>query len=90
MKGLIRGGPGVGMGSAPTRPQPLRLERLKEVAGLSWREFAEKLGVTQRGMLKWRRGGRPSGANVLAIMELASGVPGGYRLMLNGDDGAEG
>ena len=64
-----------------------RLERLKEMAGLWWREFAELLGVTQRGMLKWRREGRPSGASFWAIMELARDVPGGYELMLCGDDG---
>ena len=64
-----------------------RLEGLKELAGLSWLEMAELLGVTDRGALKWRRGGRPSAANLLAIMELAWGVPGGYELMLYGDDG---
>ena len=69
---------------------PQRLERLKEMAGLSWREFAELIGVTDRGALKWRRGGRPSGANCLAILELARDVPGGYDLMMHGDDGAEG
>ena len=76
------------------RPQPFpddfgeRLERLKEMVGVSWREFAEKLGVSQRGMLKWRRGGPPSGAYIWAILELARDVPGGYRLMLYGDAGA--
>ena len=64
-----------------------RLEGLKELAGLSWLEMAELLAVTDRGALKWRRGGRPSAANLLAIMELARGVPGGYELMLYGDDG---
>ena len=77
------------------RPQPLpedfgeRLEPLKEMTGLSWQEFAELLGVTQRGLLKWRRGGPPSGAYLWAILELASGVPGGFELMRYGDDGAE-
>ena len=37
-------------------------ERLEELSGLSWRKFAELLGVTQRGLLKWRRGGPPSGS----------------------------
>ena len=65
------------------------LEGLKKLAGLSWLEMAELLGVTDRGALKWRRGGRPSAANLLAIMELARGVPGGHELMLYGDAGAE-
>ena len=74
---------------------PQRLERLKEMAGVSWRELAGLLGVTDRGVLLWRRGARrPSGANFWAIMELSRDVPGGYDLMLHGDagpdDGAEG
>ena len=39
--------------------------------------------------MKWRRGGPPSGAYLWAILELASGVPGGFELMLYGRDGAE-
>ena len=30
----------------------------------------------------------PSAANLMAIMELARDIPGGYELMLHGDDGA--
>ena len=69
------------------RPPPFpedfgeRLEGLKEMVGVSWGEFAERVGVTERGMLKWRRGGPPSGAYFWAIIELARGVPGGYDLM---------
>ena len=66
-----------------------RLERLKEMTGLSWGEFAKLLGVTQRGLLKWRRGGPPSGAYLWAILDLARGVPGGFELILYGGDGAE-
>ena len=61
-------------------------ERLKELSGLSWGEFAELLGVTQRGLLKWRRGRPPSGAYFWAIMELAREVPGGFELMIYGGD----
>ena len=50
--------------------------------------FAEFLGVTQRGLLKWRRGGPPSGAYFWAIIELAREVPGGYETIMYGDDGA--
>ena len=44
------------------RPPPFpedfgeRLEGLKELSGLSWGEFAERLSVTQRGLAKWRKG----------------------------------
>ena len=77
------------------RPPPFpedfgeRLEGLKDLSGLSWGEFAERLGVTQRGMLKWRRGGPPSGAYLWAIIELARELPSGYDLMMYGDDGTE-
>ena len=77
------------------RPPPFpddfgeRLEGLKEMVGVSWGEFAELLGVTQRGMLKWRRGGPPSGAYFWAIVELARDVPGGIELILDGDADTE-
>ncbi len=75
----------------PTWPENFggRLERLKEISGLSWGQMAEHLGVTERGALKWRRGGRPSAANLLAILELARAVPDGYDLLFHGDDAAE-
>ena len=31
---------------------PQRLERLKEMAGISWKRMAEFIGVTDRGALK--------------------------------------
>ncbi len=77
------------------RPPPFpedfgeRLEGLKEMVGVSWGEFAERVGVTERGMLKWRRGGPPSGAYLWSIIELARELPGGYDLMMYGDDGTE-
>ena len=76
------------------RPPPFpedfgeRLERLKELSGLSWGEFAERLSVTQRGLAKWRNGGTPSGAYFWAILKLARDIPGGFDLMTDGDDGA--
>ncbi|MXZ90474.1 MAG: helix-turn-helix transcriptional regulator [Chloroflexi bacterium] len=80
---------------ADFRPTPwpedfgLRLEGLKVLAGLTWQEMAELLGVTDRAILLWRRGERrPSGANVLAITELARNVPGGIKLLCQGDAGA--
>ena len=78
------------------RPPPFpedfgeRLEDLKGLSGLSWGEFAERLGVTQRGLSKWRRGGPPSGAYLWAIIELARDIPGGFDLIMYGDDGVDG
>ena len=77
------------------RPSPFpedfgeRLEGLKKLSGLSWSEFAQRLGVTQTGMRKWRRGGPPSGAYFWAIIRLAREIRGGYDLMMNDDDGAD-
>ena len=66
-----------------------RLEGLKVLTGLKWREMADLLGVTDRAILQWRRGQRrPSGANILAITELARSVPGGIELLCRGDAGA--
>ena len=66
-----------------------RLEGLKEMVGVSWGEFAERVGVTERGMLNWRRGGPPSGAYLWSIIELARDVPGGFELILDGDADTE-
>ena len=64
-----------------------RLEGLKKQTSLRWKEFAARLGVTDREVLQWRRGNRrPSRTSYLAIMALARDLPGGYDLM-NGDDG---
>ena len=77
------------------RPPPFpgdfgeRLESLKEMSGLSWGEFGQRLGVTQTGLRKWRNGGPPSGAYLWAIIGLARELPGGYDLMMRGDGGEE-
>ena len=76
------------------RPPPFpedfgeRLEGLKDLSGLSWGEFAERLGVTQRGLAKWRNGA-PSGTYFWAIIKLAREIPGGFELILDGDAGEE-
>ena len=63
-----------------------RLEGLKELAGLKWREMAALLGVTDRAILLWRRGERrPSATNILAITELARSIPGGIEVLCQGD-----
>ncbi len=67
-----------------------RLERLKEMSGLPWGEFSERLGVTQTGLRKWRNGGPPSGAYFWAILKLAREIPGGFDLIMHGGDGMEG
>ena len=76
----------------PPMPQDFgqRLEGLKKLTGLRWQEFAQRLGVSDRGVLQWRRGRcRPSRTSYLAIMALAEDLPGGYELMTGGADDAE-
>ena len=75
------------------RPPPMpgdfgkRLEGLKKLSGLRWQEFAGRLGVSDRGVLQWRRGRcRPSRTSYLAIMALAEDLPGGYELMTGEGD----
>ena len=67
-----------------------RLERLMEMAGLSRQELAQGLGVTERTVEKWLKGGMPTGANYWGIAELARRVPGGMDLILFGQAGPEG
>ena len=59
-----------------------RLERLVELAGLSWEEFAGRLGVELDRVMAWREGGIPTGGEVWHIMRLAFSVPGGIDVML--------
>ena len=59
-----------------------RLERLRELAGLSWEEFAERLSADDDRVTEWRKGSVPSGGEVWHIMHLASTVPGGVDVML--------
>ena len=58
-----------------------RLERLREIACLSWEEFAERLSVGDDRVMEWRKGSIPSGGEVWHIMHLASTVPGGVEVM---------
>ena len=64
------------------RTRASSLERLIELAGLSWEEFAERLGVECDRVMEWRGGEVPTGGEVWPIMRLASSVPGGMDVML--------
>ena len=61
---------------------PLRLCRLKELTELSWNEFAEVLGCDVKQVLRWRQGAEPGGGAMLAIIWVASQVPGGLDVMM--------
>ena len=59
-----------------------RLVRLRELAGLSWEEFAERTGIDYGRVMEWGKGSVPTGGEVWHIIHLASIVPGGSELML--------
>ena len=61
---------------------PQRLERLTKLAGLSWEEFAERLGIEDDRVTEWRTGTILTGGEVWHIMRLALSVPGGFKVMV--------
>ena len=67
-----------------------RLERLLELAGLSWEEFPRIMGVGRARVAEWREGTIPTGGEVWRIISLAQTVPGGIDIMLPEAAGSEG
>ena len=64
---------------------PQRLERLLEMTDLSRQDLARGLGVTERTVQTWLRGGaRPKGGSFYGIVQLSRSVPGGFELMIYG------
>ena len=59
-----------------------RLTRLVELAGLSWDEFAARLGVGCDPVTDWRRGEISTSGEMWPIMRFALSVPGGTEAML--------
>ena len=51
---------------------PQRLERFKEISGLSWRALARELCVDIRLVKRWRKGARPDSPNLIALFSLAA------------------
>lgn len=73
-------------GSALMPPNfPARLRALKELTGLSWYGFAEKVGVDPRQIVRWMKGVEPSGASMMSLFRVASAIPGGISLLLHGN-----
>ncbi len=64
---------------------PDRLAALKEVTGLTWEGMACCIGVDPRQLQQWRNGGWPNGGAMLAIVDLATRVPGGLGILLGRD-----
>ena len=56
---------------------PERLERLKELSGLSWKGLAERIGVKPSRVMGWRRGKVPTGFALLEVIRFSLSVEGG-------------
>ena len=65
---------------------PARLTALKEITGLTWEGMSVCLGVDPRQLKYWRDGGWPNGGAMLALVALATRVPGGLGALLNNAD----
>ena len=50
---------------------PLRLERFKEVSGLSWRELARRLRISPVTLWRWRKRVKPHPRHLRALHDLA-------------------
>ena len=62
---------------------PERLERLRDLAGLTWAGFAAAIGVDYRQMYRWRKHGvEPSGAAMDRIYKFACRLDGGLVILL--------
>ena len=62
-----------------------RLTALKEITGMTWEGMSVCLGVDPRQLKYWREGGWPNGGAMLAIVVLATRVPGGLGVLLDDD-----
>ena len=62
-----------------------RLERLKELSGLSWRGLARALGVDPKRLAQWRKGVEPCGGAMHSIHRFASRMPGGWAIIMGED-----
>ena len=54
-----------------------RLERLRELARLSWEEFAERLSADDDHVMEWRKGSVPSGGG--GVAHHSPGIDGSRR-----------
>ena len=63
-----------------------RLTALKEITDLTWEGMSVCLGVDPRQLKYWRDGGWPNGGAMLALVALATRVPGGLGALLNNED----
>ena len=58
-----------------------RIERLKELSGLTWTGFAQAVGADRRQVLRWRKGAEPCGGAMLAVVQLSLMIEGGFAIL---------
>ncbi len=61
------------------------LERLKEESGLTWGEFASRLGTNPLTVRRWRQGTRPNALHFLALLEVAASLELTHLLLVGND-----
>lgn len=61
---------------------PRRLNAFKDMTGLSWDALAGCLGVDPRQLQRWRKGTKPSGDGLCALILLSARVPGGLLTLM--------
>lgn len=60
-----------------------RIECLRAAAGVSWREFARRIGTDPKTVRSWRAGKKqPSSRYVLALFRLANEDPARIEILL--------
>ena len=62
-------------------------ERLIELAGLSWEEFAQRLGIDYDRVAQWFEGAELTGGEVWHVARLAWSIPGGLVIIIPGAGG---
>ena len=72
------------------RAFPGRLNRLKEVSGLSWSGLAQAIGVDRKQVRRWSQGVEPCGGAMLVLCRFARRIPGGLDILLGEDLPGEG
>ncbi len=63
-----------------------RLNRLREASGLTWSAFSEAIGADRKQVRRWRKKGvKPSGGAYHCLVRFAFLIPGGLRILLEGE-----
>ena len=63
-----------------------RLNRLKEASGLTWSAFSQAIGADRKQVRRWRKKGvKPSGGPYHCLVRFACLIPGGLKILLEGD-----